>query len=297
MHNSNAQIQATGRRAVYADTLLWSLFPIITASSVGHVSPLSALALSGCVLAIALTLYTMYAHHVGELTHLTAWKYATLSSICIDVIYYSCIFIGLTYTTPGNAAMIGLCEILTTYFLFNILQKQRIPQIHKIGVFVTLSGASLILLQGFSGINWGDILIAISICFAPVGNFFQKKAGEFAHPTSVILMRALVALPIITTAALLFEPASIHFTPTIIGFLLFNGILLAVSRVLWLISITDLPPIEASALSCIGTACTLFLAWIVYGTTPTGLQIAALPLICIGVLLLSRTTHRHRRTR
>jgi drug/metabolite transporter (DMT)-like permease len=297
MKTSNAEARATvGRRAVYTDTILWACFPILTASTVGLVPPLSALVLSGCVIAIVLTCYTLMTHHDKELLRISAWKYAALSSVCIDVVYYSCIFIGLTYTTPGNAAMIGLCEILTSYIFFNIIQKERISYYHRIGISLMLAGAVLILSQGIDGINYGDILIACAICIAPLGNYFQKRAATHAHPTTVILMRSLIALPILACIAFFFESEPLTISIMTGVFICINGIVIATSRVLWLISITDLPPVEASALSCIGTALTLFLVWALYGTHPSTLQFMALPFLCAGVMLLThhQTRARHR---
>jgi drug/metabolite transporter (DMT)-like permease len=198
-------------------------------------------------------------------------------------------------TSPGNAAIIGLCEVFTTYLLFNTFRGEHMSYTHRVGAVLTVSGSLIVLLNGFTGLNFGDVLIFLSICTAPFGNLLQKKAAEFVHSRTVILMRVLVALPILIALTYLFEPIQeIPMQTPILLALAINGILIAVTRLMWLVSITHLPPAEASALSAAGPLVTILFMWLLLNTPPETVQLVSIPFICVGVYLLSRTEYRRR---
>ncbi len=285
--------KSTGRRTVFAETALWSLFPILTASTLAHVPPFTALTISTAVVCLILLATILATKHFSELRNAFAWKHAGLAAYCIDVVYYSFIFVGLTMTSPGNAAIIGLCEVFSSYILFNVLRGERIPTLHRIGGVLVVSGALIILCNGYTGFNYGDILIFLSICIAPLGNLFQKKAAAVVHHSTVILMRALIALPILIGLTFIFESSEpLLLTSGVIWALAINGLLIATTRLLWLVSITDLPPAEACALSSTGPLLTIIVMWILFNIAPSPVQLISVPFIIVGVFLLSRDTHR-----
>ncbi len=285
-----------GRHTVFAETLLWALFPIITASALIHIPPFTGLAISTYTISVIFLCLALASGRLHELRNFHAWKECVAAALCIDVVYYSLIFIGLTITSAGNASIIGLCEVFTSYVVFNVIRGERaIPRTHVLGAVLIVSGAFIVLSNGYSSFNLGDMLILLSVCIAPFGNMFQRDAAAEVHPTTVILMRSMSAFPIIFLLALVFENQSTHvFQSAAIVALCINGILLAAARLLWLISITALPPAEAAALSSTGPLITLIVAWALTSSAPTTFQLLSIPFVVGGVYFMTRDAHRPR---
>lgn len=75
--------------------------------------------------------------------------------------------LGLLYTTVSNNAFITAVNVVIVPFLYWLLSRQR-PDIFSFSAsFITLVGVALLSLDGFNGINKGDLLtLACAVLFA-----------------------------------------------------------------------------------------------------------------------------------
>lgn len=278
-----------GERFVYVETFLWSFLPIISVLSFASVPVLTSLAWSTLCAVIFLAAVVSYNKAWHEVFQRKIWLHVLLAAIFIDMMYFGLYFIGLEKTTPGNAVIIALFEVFTSYLVFNIFRRQHIAREHKLGATLMLVGAMVVLAPNYSGIHTGDFIILAATFFAPVGNYFQLRARKKASSATIMFMRALCAAPVLFLAAyVLGERASFENLQSAIVFLVLNGVvMLGISRILWLEGIRRIAVVDAIALSCIGPLLTLFFAWLILGQLPNVWQLSALVPLTLGILYLT----------
>ncbi|MFA7302750.1 MAG: DMT family transporter, partial [Candidatus Paceibacterota bacterium] len=191
--------------------------------------------------------------------------------------------------TPGNAAIISLLEILTSFLFFNVILKEKIAKEHIIGACLMLLGAIIVLAPNFKGINIGDLLILFTTLVAPVGNLFQQKARKIASGEVVVFLRSLAAAPVIFVLAYLFgQHASLSSVQMSLPFLLINGVLLlGFSKLLWIEGIHRISVTKAMAFQGAGPLVTLLAAWALLEQVPTLWQLLSLLPLFLGVLFLT----------
>ncbi len=83
-------------------------------------------------------------------------------TLLLGIIYYLLQFAGLSLSTPGNAALVSQMEILFSFLLFNVWQKEYLDSSHLLGSGLMLIGAAIVLLPKGSGVSLGDGLILLS---------------------------------------------------------------------------------------------------------------------------------------
>ena len=213
----------------------------------------------------------------------------------ISVLTYGLFFLGLERTTAGNAAIINLFEVFTSFVFFNVLRSERISRDYKIGAFLMVAGAIIVLARDFSGVNIGDFLVLGATICAPVGNLFQQKAREAVSSETIMFLRSVLAVPIIFALAyVLGEHASLVDVQVALPFLLVNGaVVLGFSRILWIEAIHRISVTKAQALASVAPLITLLFAWLLLNQVPNIWQLASLVPLILGVLLL--TDHLHLR--
>ncbi len=278
-----------GELFIYAGSLLWSLFPIITVLSYKTLPSMLSLAWSTFFAGLFLALIMSFRGRWKELRDIRLWKYCFFIALFIGVFFYSFLFKGLESTTPGNAAIIGLLEVFTSFIFFNIFRKEPIPREHVLGAVLMVFGALIVLLRDFSGINAGDLFILIAVFFPPLANMFHQRAREIASSESIMFVRSALSAPALFAIAYAFGVrASFGDVGASLTFLLLNGILiLAVSKVMWIEAIHRISVTKGVALSSISPPLTLLFAWILLHQAPALWQIAGLVPMMFGVMLLT----------
>jgi drug/metabolite transporter (DMT)-like permease len=281
--------QRTGEWIISLEVFLWSFFPVITVLSYGTVPSLLALAWSSlfaCFFFIPIMAFRKKWH---EAKNLLLWKYVLVITLFNSVAFYVLYFTALKYTTPGNAAIISLLEILTSFVFFNIILREEISREYLAGACLMLIGALIVLAPNFAGINIGDFLILATTLVAPMGNLYQQKARKLASGETVVFLRSILATPIIFFLAYLFgQHASVADVRASLLFLLINGVLLlGLSKLLWVEGIHRMSVTKAMALQGAGPVLTLLIAWMLLSQTPTMWQLVSLAPLLLGVLLLT----------
>ncbi len=278
-----------GEWFIFSGTFLIAFLPVVAVLSFANIPPLISLGWSTAFAALFLGFLVLYKKLWHELRNPLLWKYVFFITLFISVLTYGLFFLGLEKTTPGNAAIINLFEIFTSFLFFNVLRGERISFDYKVGAFLMVAGALIVVGRDFSGINVGDILILGATLCAPVGNLFQQKAREIASSETIMFLRSILAAPVILALAyVLNERASAGDIYAALPFLFITGaVLLGLSRVFWVEAIHRLSVTKAQALASIAPLFTLLFAWLILRQVPSVWQLASLVPLILGVLLLT----------
>jgi drug/metabolite transporter (DMT)-like permease len=280
-----------GEALISAEAVLWSLFPLVTALTLKSMAPLVSLAWSvlfaALFFAVCLTVRKKWAEvfdrsAIGDILRVTFF---------IGILHYGFVFTGLQYTSPGNAAIISLTEIVWSFLFFNVWKKEHMAMTEIFGAFLMLAGACIILLPGFTeGFNKGDILITLGMAAGPPGNYFQQRAREKVGSETIMFTRSIVAAPFLFFCAFLFgQDLSISPANYQLIILILNGfLLLGLSKILWLEAITRISVVKALSLASASPLLTLIFGYFLFSETPTAFQVISFIPMIFGVILLTR---------
>ncbi len=278
-----------GELYILGSTLLWSFFPIFITLSYASISGLVSLAWStvlGAVFFLGIIIYRKSWHHFKNRTF---WKYTLGLSIFNGIFFYTLYYIGLESTTPGNASLIGLIEILTSFLFFNMFKKEHISKEHKIGAGLMIFGGLIVLSNNFSHFNTGDLFILIATMCGPIGNHFQQLARKIAPTENVLFGRYIISAPFaFLIAYLMNESFVVDLNSKAMLFLVLNGLLIfGVSKIFWVEGIHRISVTKSISLSSVGPLLTIFFAWIILNQTPTIWQLTSFVPLFFGILLLT----------
>ena len=274
---------------IFSQALIWSLFPIVTILSYGKLPSLIAFAWTTALSAVFFAIIISFRGKWHEIKNLNLWKYVAMVALFIGVLFYGFYFVGLSKTSAGNASIVAQMEVFTSFLFFNIWKKEKISLNYILGGLLMVLGVFIVLYPKFSGVALGDLLVLCATFFAPVGNFFQKKARKEASSETVMFLRTLISAPIIFLIAFMLGIyGDANLIKISFPFLLLNGFLiLGMSKMLWVEGIHRISVTKAIALSSIAPLATLLLSWIFLHQPPTIWQLASLVPIIFGVMLLT----------
>ena len=248
-----------------------------------------SLAVSTFLSSIFFLVIALYKNKLHELKNLLLWKYVFGVVFFIGILFYSFYYFGLTLTTPGNASIIALFEVFTSYVLFHVIRKDHFSFESKVGAVLMTLGAIIVLIPNFSSANFGDLFILIATFCAPLGNLFQQKARQIASTETILFLRGILAAPFLFLIAYMFGQHLVWVEiKSSLLFLVLNGlIILGLSKIFWLEGIARISVTKANALGSLAPLFTLLIAWLVLLQTPTVWQVASLVPFFFGVLLLT----------
>lgn len=278
-----------GELYLFGSTITWAAFPVVAKIALATVPLFIVIAWTTGFSCLFFLSISMYRKKLRELRQPQLWRYLLFVALFLGVLFYFFYFTGLSYSTPGNVAILALFEVFTSFIVFNLWQKEPFRLEYKIGTLCMLVGASLVLFNNASGFQIGDILIILATCIAPFGNIFQKKARVIASSETILFVRTLIATPVLFVLAYIFEgriyDASIQ--THIFSLLLIGTFFLGLSKLFWIESIHRMSVTKAAALSSFGPFLTLVFAWTLLSDIPTIVQLISLPVFIFGVLLLT----------
>lgn len=278
-----------GELAILFSTVLWGLTPVIVLLSYGSVGPLTSLAFTTLLAAGFFAIVITFKKGWNDFLKPGVFKYLALIALFIGILYYSIYFVGLKYTTAGNASLILLMEVFFNYLFFNIWKKEAFSAAHILGSLFMLVGASVVLLKDFSGFNKGDIIVLLANLFSPAGNYFQQKLRKQISSEAILFGRNLITVPFVFFLALLFrEKFSLPQLGQSFWYLLISGfLLLGFCKFLWVEGIHRISVTKASALEAIGPLFTLLFAYLILRQAPTVWQLASFFPLAAGLVLLT----------
>ena len=278
-----------GEMFVVAGSLLWAAFPVVVVMSYAKISGLVSLAWSTVFAAVFLVGVILWRGSWQDMKSRLFWQYTAAVAFFNGVLFYSLFYIGLEHTTPGNASLIALIEILTSFIFFNLFKKEHISREHKVGSVLMFLGALIVLSNNFSHFNIGDLLIFVAMFCGPIGNHFQQKVRRISATENLLLGRYLITIPVVFLMASILHPGiSLGFSRSSFWLLAFNGLLIfGLSKIFWVEGIHRIPVTKAISLSSASPIITMFLAWVLLKQSPTMWQLTAFIPLFLGIILLT----------
>jgi len=285
----NLSEKTKGELFLFSSVIFWAILPVAIVLSYSQVSGFVSLFWSVVFAMLFFSILTFYKKSFHYLKNKIFWKYSFYIAFLNGFIFYAFFFLGLEKTSPGNVALIGSLEVLTSFLFFNVFKGEHISLEHKAGALLMLLGAFIILSKNFTTFNLGDFFILIAVCVGPLGNYFQQKVRKIASAETLLLGRNIISIPLVMVLIIIFNK-SIFFTPDTrtILLLIFNGVLIfGVSRIFWIEAIHRISVTKAISLGSVSPLFTMFFAWILLNQAPTILQISSFIPLFIGILLLT----------
>ena len=286
-------VQHQGEIFILGSATLWGLFPIVTVLSYHSLSPLISLVISSFFASLFFAALITKKHTWYELYNRAAVKNILLSTLFTGIIYYLLIFVGLQFTTPGNASIVALTEIFFSFLFFHVFRREYLPLNHIIGAFLMMTGALIVLFPNIKTFHQGDLLILLASSVAPFGNFYVQRARKHVASETIMFVRSALSGGVILLLALCINvPFSILAIQNSLFFLIINGLLLlGFSKTLWIDGIHRISVTKANSLGSIAPLLTLFFAWLILKQPPTLWQLLAVLPILIGIRLLGKQTN------
>jgi drug/metabolite transporter (DMT)-like permease len=280
-----------GELLIWAEALLWSMFPIITKFTTSSIDPLISLTVTTSFSLLLFLGVTLYKKKLYELKSGQAVKDSLKAGILISLIFYGLTFYGINKTGAGSASIILQLEIVTGFLFFNLLKKEYIKKSYIYGCLCMLVGGVLVLSPNINGFRLGDILIILAVCVTPLGNFYQRRASRSISVEAVLLIRSLVAVLVLWLVSLSIHGVeAFQFSAKELFWLACNGIFIfGFSKILWLLGIQKISVTKAHAMNIISPVITVFIAFVWLKEHITTLQFVSLVPVSLGVYLLTRS--------
>lgn len=282
--------QRRGEGFLLVEELLWGWFPIVTLLTYRHLAPLWSMAIAIMFSTIFFSGLMARCHLWPELARREGWPDLAWASLFIMLLFIL-LFIGLSYTTAGNAALILFLQVFFSFCYFNLFKGQQMQPAHLAGVALMSAGALLVLFPDEAGFNRGDFLVLLAAMLAPAANLYQQRARAQVSAITLLFVRNLTSLPVLFLLACLFAaplPGQAALKATW-WLLLLNGLfLMGLSKIYWIEGLHRLPITKVSAMTALSPLFTMLFAYPVLGETPGFWQLAGVAPILIGGILITR---------
>lgn len=281
--------QRRGEGFLLVEELLWGWFPIVTLLTYRHLNPFWSMAITIMLSSIFFSGIMARRNLWPELARREGWPDLAWASLFIMLLFIL-LFIGLSYTTAGNAALILFLQVFFSFCYFNLFKGERMLPAHLAGVALMSAGALLVLFPDEAGLNRGDFLVLLAAMLAPAANHYQQRARARVSAVTLLFVRNLTSLPVLFLLAWLFAPlpdqADLRATWWL---LLLNGLfLMGLSKIYWIEGLHRLPITKVSAMTALSPLFTMLFAYPVLGETPGFWQLAGVAPILIGGILITR---------
>lgn len=281
--------QREGELLMLIFALFESWFPIVSIFAIASVGALYAYAFTATVATVIFFAIVLFRQKMREFLIRNAYRDLLLTTFFITSMF-SLIFIGLQYTTAGNAAVIIFMQLFFAYLYFNLFGHERLDSLHTFGAFAMGAGALIILFPENFTFNRGDLLVLVAAAIAPVANLFQKRAREYVSSETVLAFRNLLSLPFLFALAYLLEtlPTPEGLQQAFIYLLINGALLMGISKLLWVEALHRISITKMSAMAALVPLFTLLFAYFALGEHPTLRQIVGVLPILIGGYLITR---------
>jgi drug/metabolite transporter (DMT)-like permease len=277
--------------------LLWSTGWIAAKAVTSHADPLWFLTIRFSCAAIVIALFAA-AVRAPWPSGRRAWMHALISGALMHGIYLGGVWWAVKNgLSAGLSGLLAALQPLLTAVLAPYLLRETVTARQWIGVAVGLLGVTLVLspkLGGaFAGADatvWTPLAINILGMLAiTAGSFYQKRFVSGADLRTVTLAQYLGGLLVVAPLALLTEPLFFDHSVEVYAVLAWSVLVLSVFTIaLMLLMINRGEVTRVSALIYLVPSTVAVQAWLMFGETLNGVQIAGMVLTAVGVYLAAR---------
>ena len=281
---------------MFVEAMLWGAFPVLALLAYNFLSPLKVLAWSTFFASIFFGLLLFLQKRWKEIFVREAWLPILILTLISGILYPTFYFLGLRFTTAGNAAIVAQMEIVFSFLFFGlILKREKYTMFAVVGAALMFAGVIAVFFSGKFTINPGDALILFATMIAPISNNFQQKARKKVSAVTLLFLRSLIASIFLFCFANFWQETGVNNLTKALPLLLINGIFVfGLSKIFWIEAIHRIPVAKAISLNAITPIFTLIYAFFLLHEVPTIWQFIALPLIIGGGILLTRKNFLHK---
>lgn len=288
MSYSNIPTERQGELLIFAEAVLWSIFPVLTILSYQSITPLVSLAGSLVFAAIFFSILVALRKRWRELVDRSALGDILIATLCIGILFYTLVFIGLEHTSPGNAGILLLLEVFFTHIIFHALRHQPSSPREIVGAILMLVSAVIVLASQYTQFQVGDLLIIVATAIAPIGNLYQQRARKKVSSETILFVRTILTLPVLVLLLLFLDkmPQLSQLQPSLLFFVINGVLLLGISKIMWVEAINRISVSKAITLNSIAPVFTLAIAWLALGQPPALAHLLSVLPMMLGVWLL-----------
>ena len=281
--------QRSGELFMLAFAFSEGWFPIFTIIALQYITPVYVYSFTLIFAAMSFMAIVVLRKKTREFLRWKAYKDLLLSSLFISIMF-ACIYIGLSYTTAGNMAVLIFLQVFFSFLYFNLLGSEKFAGIHLLGAILMATGAVIILLPDEFIFNVGDLLILVAAAIAPIANLYQKRARNQVSSETILAFRSIIALPVLLLLAILIEPIpKWHEIISALPYIAVSGLLLmGLSKMFWVEAIHRIAITKASAMAALIPVFTLLFAYLTLNEVPENSQIAGVLPVLLGGYLITR---------
>ncbi len=202
-------------------------------------------------------------------------------------------FYGVRLTSGINSAILLQIEPLYALLIGYLLLKERINSRQIIATLFIILGTILVVYQGTSKLNWGDILVLLTPLCYQISHFFSKKLLNKTDlsPLFIATGRTLyggIFLFLLSQLAGIHE-WSILAKHNMLSLFIFYGIVVyALSYLTFYEAIKRINLSKASTIISVYPAVSILLAWFILREVPDVYQLAGFFIILLGIFRLSQ---------
>ncbi|MBI3547993.1 MAG: DMT family transporter [Elusimicrobia bacterium] len=202
------------------------------------------------------------------------------------------LILGLSFTTPSNAAIVAQVEVLYSAALCALVLKERIGAAQAAASALVLAGTAVILAHDLSSPRWkGDAIILATPWMFQVSHIFAKRLPkdlDEATITGARLFYGMLSLLPFTAWTLASGSARASWTPAAACWLVAQGIgMYSLNHFLWYVAIRRMDLAKATAIILSYPAFTVGFSWLLGLETMRAAQAGGLALTLAGAYWLS----------
>lgn len=284
-HLENRQ-NALGSLFIFLSAAAGALLPVVSNRSAIALHPFWIAASSTIIALVPLSILLIARGRWGEFRSYAACRQSAYAGLIIGVGYYGLVYWGCFYTSPHKAAVIFCLEPFGTILMLRKMRHELLTRQQLLGTSLMV-GSSVIVFAP-TGIEFGDVVLLLSNFVSPWGNLFMKRARQEISAVTILWIRMIVASLGLTFLALVFAGnPDLHSSVSNLWPLLINGVLvLGLGKILWIEGLHRVAIARATAIGASTPFLTYVLAWLLLGQLPSIAELAALPIVIVGMCLL-----------
>lgn len=285
----NLTHQRKGELFAISLTLIEGWFPIFATFTVAALGALHAYTYSLGIATLFLMVWWVFRKRHNDLKKREAYWSLLMVSLLITSVF-ALVFLGLRYTSTNNVAIILFLQVLFSYLFLGRRTGEKLNAKHTLGAILMTLGALLVLFPKQFALHLGDGLVLLAAIIAPFANLYQKKARRHVSSETILMVRTLLAWPVIYLLAISFEPSPSWdaINQQWLWLLLTGGLVFVVSKILWVEALHLLPITKVNALYALAPLMTIGLSYLVLNQIPTASQLVGILPILLGGYLLTR---------
>ncbi len=279
-----------GMSYILLSAVLWASFPVFTVLALKTLPVFTAAALT-TLCSTFFFLFLLLLKPQKNKPSKRCIRDIVFACVTIGIGYYTFAYVGISLTTPGNAAIVGLMEIFFTYLFISVIGKHE-PFIfsHVFGALLMVFGVMLVLVPSVHGFRSGDIILLVGGMLPPLGNLAMQRARKEVSAAYIMFFRSLTSTVTLGILAAIFDgaPSADAILSALPAVLIGGFLLMGFSKILWIEAIHRLPITQTISVASIQPLFTMFFAYILLRQSPEWMQLLSLPPIVVGMYLLTK---------